>query len=397
MKILLPFALFALTATALATTTTPIQQMKTMPSNPMPSKLGKIQPPPPNIDIQAPAWVLMAYPSGQVLAGRNIHQEYPPASLAKLMTSYVISNAVEHGSLKLQEPILISNKAWKATGSKMFIKAGEKISVENLMKGMIVSSGNDATIALAEHIAGSEQSFVSLMNSSAKALGMHNSYFQNTNGLPADHQYTSAYDMALLSRALISHFPKEYAWYKLKSFSWNGITQKNRNRLLFTDKSVDGLKTGYTQKAKYSLVGSAKRDHMRLIAVILGAKNPSIRAEEMRKLLHYGFRFFENHTLFVKGQTIQSVPITSGAQNQVPLTVHHNINLTLPHGQYPNLKVSIHTPEDLKAPLAKNTQVGYLSVALNGKQLLKEAVYTQKAIAKGSLWQRLVQFAESVG
>ena len=196
-------------------------------SLPIQGKIGQIHTAPPSIQIQAPSWVLMAYPSGQVLAGKDIHQRRAPASLAKLMTSYVLSNAVSHGTIHLQEPILISTKAWKTGGSKMFIREGEKISVEDLMKGMIVSSGNDATIALAEHVAGSEQGFVDMMNQTAKALDLHDSHFQNPNGLPAPNQYSSAYDLALLSRSLINHFPEEYAWYKLKSFRWNKITQKN--------------------------------------------------------------------------------------------------------------------------------------------------------------------------
>lgn len=343
---------------------------------------------PPKIVINAKSWVLLDYQTGKVLSQHNDQQRLPPASLTKLMTAYVVLQALHNGTTHLTDKVLISPKAAKTGGSRMFIRAGKKISVENLMKGMIIASGNDATVALAQHIAGSESAFAHMMNQVAAQLDMDNSHFVNPNGLPAKDQYVSAQDMATLSRALISHFPKAYHWYSQKSFTWSGIKQHSRNRLLWTNPNVDGLKTGYTKAAKYCLVASAKQGQMRLIGVILGAPSAKARAAEMQTLLTYGFRFYQNKTLYHANQTVQAIDVANGAQKTVNAIVTKSITVTIPRGHERQLTARL-TVKPLTAPIKKDQVIGQLHIAFNGKPILTQNIIAQNAVAKASLWQKV--------
>ena len=253
-------------------------------------------PPPP--DIGARSFVLMDFDSGRIIAEEKAEERLEPASLTKMMTAYIVLNELQMDKIKLDDEVLISEKAWRMPGSRTFVEVGKKVPVETLLKGMIVQSGNDATVALAEYVAGGEEVFANLMNRTAEELGMTASHFVNSTGLPHDDHYTNARDMAALARALIRDFPEHYSWYSIKQFTYNGITQYNRNKLLWQDDSVDGIKTGHTEAAGYCLVSSAKRDDMRLISVVLGAKSENARARESQKLLSYGFRFYETHRLY---------------------------------------------------------------------------------------------------
>lgn len=322
---------------------------------------------PPAISINAKAWVLMDYQTGHVLAEKNPNERLPPASLSKLMTSYVTSQAIEENIAHLDDQILISKKAANTPGSKMFISAGSKISLENLMKGMIIQSGNDASVAIAEHIAGTESAFAHMMNQTAQNLGLHDSHFQNPTGLPAKEQYSSAHDLAHLTRALIAHFPEEYHWYQIKSFTWNDITQKNRNKLLWQDPDVDGLKTGYTNAAKYCFVGSAQKGDMRLIVVVLGAPSIPARMADAKRLLTYGFRFYETHLLYAANQTIKTVH--ADKLNGLMVGSNHNLYITVPRGHYGRLSLHVMLNPSIKTPIKKGQAVGTLEVSLKDKPL----------------------------
>ena len=247
--------------------------------------------------LAAKSYLLMDADTGKIIVEKNAHKELPPASLTKMMTSYVASYEIVNGNINLDDQVRVSIKAWKTGGSRMFLREGTYVDVENLLRGIIIQSGNDASVAIAEHIAGSEDAFADLMNRHADRIGMFNTNFLNSTGLPAPKHHTTAADLALLAQAIIKDFPEHYKIYSEKSFVYNNITQKNRNTLLWRDATVDGLKTGHTEEAGFCLVASAKKDNMRLISVIMGARNESIRADESQKLLTYGFRFFETHTL----------------------------------------------------------------------------------------------------
>jgi len=348
---------------------------------------------PPNISINAKSWVLMDYNSGQILAEKNPNEHLPVASLNKLMTSYVSSQAIQHNIAHLDDQILITKKASTTPGSKMFINTGHKISLENLMKGMIIQSGNDASVAIAEHIAGTESAFAHMMNQTARQLGLKDSHFANPTGLPANNQYSSAYDLALLSRALIAHFPTEYQWYKLKSFTWNNITQKNRNSLLWHDTDIDGLKTGYTRKAKYCFVGSGQKDGMRLIVTVLGAPSVPSRMADAKRLLTYGFRFYETHLLYAGNQVIK----TFNTQDLDGLSIgsNHDVYVTVPKGHYQNLAVHAIINPELKAPVKKGQAVGKIEISLKGKTLDTLPLIALKDVSKRGVFSRLLSWFRS--
>jgi len=360
-------------------------------SSPIQGKIGRLHTAPPSIQIQAPSWVLMAYPSGQVLSGKDIHQRRAPASLAKLMTSYVLSNAVSHGTIHLQEPILISTKAWKTGGSKMFIKPGEAITVGDLMQGMIVQSGNDATVALSQFLAGSEDAFVGVMSHTAKQLGMKNTVFKNANGLPADGQHSSAYDIALLARAFIHNFPAVYKLYSQKSFTWNGITQNNRNKLLYSNPLVDGMKTGYTNAAGYNLVTSAIKDDQRVISVVLGTPSAQVRTDDSNKLITYGFRFFTTETLYSQGDIIKNLPVANAenSDQKVGLYTTQPITLTIPKGSQAYIRPSIKLNTSLEAPIIKGEVLGTVTLSLNGNILASAPIAANQTISKAGYFTRM--------
>ena len=316
--------------------------------------------------IAAKAYVLMDHNSGIILAANNENEKRSPASLTKLMTSYVVFKRLKEEFITLDDEVKISEKAWRTGGSKSFIEVGKMIKLEDLLKGMIIQSGNDASVALAEHVAGSEGTFVLFMNDYAQQIGMENTRFENASGLPHDDQYTTAKDMALLSSAMIREFPVYYEWYKQKEFTYNNITQTNRNKLLFTDSTVDGLKTGWTQKAGYCLVTSANRVDMRLISVVLGSDSPAIRTSETEKLLDYGFRFFETQSV---NDISHQVRVYKSEKANIKVGVADSSFLTLPRNQFRYTTQTINLNQDLIAPISQGEQVGELVVSFNDQNI----------------------------
>ena len=316
--------------------------------------------------IAAKAYILMDHNSGIILAANNENEKRSPASLTKLMTSYVVFKRLKEEFITLDDDVKISEKAWRTGGSKSFIEVGKMIKLEDLLKGMIIQSGNDASVALAEHVAGSEGTFVLFMNDYAQQIGMENTRFENASGLPHDDQYTTAKDMALLSSAMIRDFPVYYEWYSQKEFTYNNITQTNRNKLLFTDSTVDGLKTGWTQKAGYCLVTSANRVDMRLISVVLGSDSPAIRTSETEKLLDYGFRFFETQSV---NDISHQVRVYKSEKANIKVGVADSSYLTLPRNQFRYTTQTINLNQDLIAPINQGEQVGELVVSFNDQNI----------------------------
>lgn len=359
---------------------------------PVPSTMPVAMPSPPQ--IAAKAYLLMDYHSGQVLFGENINERLPPASLTKMMTSYVIGQELKAGNIKPEDMVTISQNAWSknyADSSKMFIEVGKQVSVDNLNKGIIIQSGNDACIAMAEHLAGSEDSFASLMNGWAKKIGMNDSHFVNSHGLHKPEHYSSAYDMALLGQALIRDLPNEYAIYSQKEFTFNGITQHNRNRLLW-DKTlvVDGIKTGHVSEVGYNLVASATGpDNMRLISVVIGSGSERVRAEESKKLLTYGFRFYQNVSPYKKGAELVSQRIWMGDKNEIKLGTDRDINVIVPRGQAGKLKADFQLSSALDAPIKQGEVVGTIYLKLDGKDVAQYPLVALEEVNEGSLFSRL--------
>lgn len=338
--------------------------------------------------IAARSYIMIDYDSGKVLAEKNSQQRVSPASITKVMTAYVVFSELRAGNIKLDDLVTISKKAWKTQGSRMFIEVNRKVSVENLLKGMIIQSGNDASVALAEYVAGSEETFSALMNQHARSLGMLNTQFNNSTGLPDDEHLTTAKDLSLLAQALIRNFPEYYTWYSTKEFTFNKIKQHNRNQLLWRDKSVDGIKTGYTKSAGYCLLTSSRRDNMRIISVVLGTKSKSARAEETQKLLNFGFRFYETHALYQPNTPLKQVKIYKGSQASLDIGLAEAIFVTIPRGQYKSLKPFINIKEKIIAPIAKGDHLGNVEIKLNNETLIKKPLIALHDIGEGSLWQR---------
>lgn len=358
----------------------------------IPANQQYVVPNPPS--VSGKAYFLVDADSGKILAEKDSDKKVPPASLTKVMTLYVVSHALKTGQINLQDKVRISKKAWSIEGSRMFVKEGQLVTVEDLLKGAIVDSGNDACVALAEYIAGDEKSFASLMNEQAKALGMKNSHFTDSTGLPHPKHYSTAHDLAILARAIVKDFPEYYHWYKQKWFTFNGIRQPNRNRLLWRSPSVDGIKTGHTNEAGYCLIASAKKEGSRLISVILGAPSETVRADSSQRLLQYGFRFYETHELYKPESQISQIKIWQGDKNKVAVGIERPLYITLPKGQFDNLKISIKAPTNLSAPIAKNQKVGELIVSLDGKMLTKpRSLIALDDVAKAGLFGR---FSDSV-
>jgi D-alanyl-D-alanine carboxypeptidase (penicillin-binding protein 5/6) len=316
--------------------------------------------------IAAKAFVLMDHNSGKILAGENENERRSPASLTKIMTSYVVFKRLKEDFISLDDEVKISEKAWKTGGSRSFIEVGKMIKLEDLLKGMIIQSGNDASVALAEHVAGSEGTFVLFMNDYAQEIGMENSRFENSSGLPHKDQYTTAKDLALLSSAIINEFPDFYEWYGQKEFTYNNIKQINRNKLLFTDSTVDGLKTGWTQKAGYCLATSANRVGMRLLSVVLGSSSPAVRTAETEKLLDYGFRFFETQSV---NDISHQVPVYKSKVGNIKVGVADSSYLTLPRNQFKYTTQTINLTGDLIAPIKQGDQVGTLAISFNDEDI----------------------------
>ena len=319
--------------------------------------------------IDARAYVLVDATSGAVLAESAADQPLNPASLTKLMTAYLVFEALENGRLALDDLVRVSEKAWRATGSRMFIEVDSDVVVSDLLRGLIIQSGNDAAIALAEHLAGSEDAFVERMNETAATLGMTGSHFRNTTGLPASGHVSTANDLALLARVLIDDYPQYYSLYSEREFTFNQITQHNRNSLLWRDGGVDGLKTGYTSAAGYCLVSSATRDGMRLIAVVLGASTAAQRAAGSQALLDYGFASFETHKIYSKGQTLAEAKVWKGSDDTLSLGLDRDLYVTVPRGRYDALAATMALHANLVAPIAALEPVGEVELSL-GDQVL---------------------------
>ena len=345
--------------------------------------------------INAKAWILIDADTGYVIAENNADETLPPASLAKMMTTYITSKEIEENRLKEDDLVLISDNAWelggaKTDGSTMFLSPRSKVPVIDLMRGVIIQSGNDAAIALAEHINGGETAFADNMNFQAELLGMTNTYYANSTGLPAEGMVTTARDLTQLAKAIINEHPQYYSIYSEKYFSHNNINQPNRNRLLWRDSSIDGLKTGHTEEAGYCLVASSKRRGMRLISAVLGAKSDEARARESQKLFSYGFRYFETKQIYTVGEIIkENAALWYGAEDFLNLTIADDVTLTYPRGEKKNLAAEITVDNEIKAPITAGQVLGSLEVTLDGKSLISVPLIAEKDIAEAGFLSRI--------
>lgn len=334
--------------------------------------------------LQARSYVLMDAHSKQLLAAHDADTPIHPASLTKMMTAYVAFMEIKAGRLHMTDTARISEKAWSTQGSKTFVEVGNEVAVSDLLHGIITQSGNDASVALAEHIAGTEESFADLMNAQARRLGMKHSHFTNASGLPHENHYSTAYDLALLGAALALDFPEFYKLFSEKEFTYHGIRQYNRNSLLWGADGVDGIKTGHTEEAGYCLVASALRHNMRLVASVIGTSSEKQRAQEASALLNYGFRFFETRKLYPAGHVLAHLPVRKGTAWQVPVGLLHDLFLTYPKGSYGKLQAFLELQRRVRAPVKEETPVGQLRVQLGKQDLLKKPVFTLKNIPESS-------------
>jgi len=345
-------------------------------------------PPAPNLNVKA--YVVMDFDSKMILASSNKDLTLPPASITKMMTAYVAFTELKEKNISLDEEILVSKKAWKTGGSKMFIEVGKKVKLKDILQGVITVSGNDASVALAEHISGDEKTFSTYMNQMATNLGLSNTNYTNATGLPSDSLYTTAEDISILSRALISEFPDLYKLYSTKSFEFNDIKQYSRNKLLFVDDNVDGIKTGFTKAAGYCLASSAKRGSRRLIAVVMGAPTPDVRIQASRTLLEYGFRFFETHTLFKRNTAISTARVYSGEETEIKFGINEDAMVTIPRRQKKNLKYEYIVDRQLTAPIKQNQTIGFMHVKLKDKIIQTYKLTALEDINQGSFYRRTI-------
>jgi len=342
--------------------------------------------------VAGTAYLLMDFHSRQVIAEKLADEPVEPASLTKLMTAYLVFHELKTGNIKLEDKVLISETAWRMSGSRMYVEVNTQVTVEELLKGVIIQSGNDASVALAEFIAGSEESFVTLMNQRAQLLGLKNTHYVNSTGLPGKNHYSSARDLALMTDALVRDFPEYYSWYSQKEYTYNNIKQNNRNLLLWRDKTVDGVKTGHTKTAGYCLVASAKRGEMRLISVILGTENKKVRADESQKLLNYGFRFFETYQLYGKNKVLNSERVWHGNQNTVNVGLVDPLFVTIPKGQYDQLKPTLQIDKTLIAPITAKQVYGKVKISLGNRLIIERPLVALHSVDEGNLWQRFVDY-----
>jgi len=349
---------------------------------------GQATPPPSPPVIGAKSYLLIDSDTGQELAALAADERLAPASLTKLMTAYAIFKALAENQVSLDDQVTVSENAWRTPGSRMFIEVGSRVSVRDLLQGMIVQSGNDASVALAEHVAGTESVFAEVMNRYSVTLGLRSSHFMNATGLPHDDHYTTARDLGSIARAIVREFPEYYRWYSQKEFDYNNIKQPNRNSLLWRDSSVDGMKTGFTDDAGYCLISSAKRDGMRIISVVLGTSSAKARIDGSQALLNYGFRFFETRLLFKAGETVTQAKIWKGSNEFTNLGLESDVYVTVPRGSYEELESVLNIPAVLLAPVAEGQPVAELQVSLNGNSLINEPLRALEENPSGSLWQR---------
>ncbi len=345
-------------------------------------------------DIDARGYILMDFHSGHIIAANKADERMEPASLTKMMTAYVVLNELKGGKINITDQVRISDRAWRTEGSRTFVEVNTLVPVDTLLKGMIVQSGNDATVALAEHVAGDETVFAKLMNQTAAKLGLTGSHFVNSTGLPDPNHYTTARDMAILAQALIRDFPEHYNWYSIREFSYNGIKQNNRNKLLWRDEKVDGLKTGHTESAGYCLVASAKENDMRLISVVLGTSGENARARESQKLLNYGFRFFETHRLYAPNKALTSVKVWKGARDEIQLGLNQEVVVTVPRGQFDNIKANMKIKPQLTAPIQQGSQLGSVEISIEGQVITEKPLVALQNIEEGGFFDQLIDEAK---
>ncbi len=339
--------------------------------------------------VAAKSYILIDFNSGKVLANKNADEKLSPASLTKIMTVYVIFRELKNGHLTLDEKVTISKKAWQTPGSRMFVEVNKQVSIEDLLQGVIIQSGNDASVALAEHVAGDEATFAAMMNQHAERLGMSNSHFQNSMGLPSNNHYSTARDLAILTTAVINEFPEYYKWDSQKEFTFNNITQPNRNKLLWRDKSVDGVKTGYTADAGYCMVTSALREGMRLISVVMGTASVNARANESQSLLNYGFRFFETYRLYQGQEALSETRIWKGDSQKLAIGLAHDLYVTIPRRHYNDLEAEIKVNSKIIAPVQQGEVFGSVNILLTGELIADEPLIALTTVHEGSFTQKL--------
>ena len=365
----------------------PLAVMAQSPPRPTPTP-PKGLPTPAAPSLGANSYILVDFNSGHVLVESNPDMPVEPASITKVMTSYVVFTELAGGNINLTDTVTVSETAWRTGGSRMFIEPSMQPTIEQLMKGMVIQSGNDASVALAEHLAGTEDAFAGLMNHYATQLGMTNSHFMNSTGLPHEDHYTTARDVATLSIALIEDFPEFYRWYSEKEYSFNNIRQHNRNNLLWRDPAVDGLKTGHTEAAGYCLAASAKRDGMRLISVVLGSGSESSRVNESQSLLNYGFRFFETIQLYKAGQELAQGKVWKGEADQIRLGIKDELFVTIPRGRYEDLDAQVEMRPELIAPLVEGEEVGRISIRLEDSEITNRGLVALEAVPEAGFFGR---------
>ena len=339
-------------------------------------------------DVAAKNYLLVDFASGKVLAEKNADEKIEPASITKMMTAYVVYKELDAGRLSLDDMVDISEKAWRMGGSRMYLEVGTSVSVQELLKGLIIQSGNDASVALAEHIAGTEDAFVQLMNQYAAELGMKDTHFVNSTGWPDKQHLMTARDIAVLASAIIREFPERYAWYSEKEYTYNNIKQYNRNKLLWRDESVDGFKTGHTESAGYCLVASALRSDMRLISVVLGTDSKKARANVSQAILNYGFRFYESHTLYDAGEVLSRPRVWSGEFETLTVGLSDELAVTIPRGAYDNLDATMDIDKNIEAPVEKGQQVGEVKVMLDGELLQSVPLVALETVNEGGILQK---------
>lgn len=357
-----------------------------------------LMPSPPQ--LAASSYLLLDAHTGKVIVEHNADQQLPPASLTKIMTSYIVSSELTKGSIRADDKVPVSVKAWKMTGSRMFIREGTEVLLEDLLRGVIIQSGNDASVALAEYIAGDEAAFASLMTQQAKLLGMSYTQFKNATGLPAEGHVTTARDLSILASALVRNFPNHYGLYAEKEFTYNNITQPNRNGLLWTDQNVDGMKTGHTEEAGYCLVASSKRNDMRLISVVLGAKSLRAREQETKKLLAYGFRYYKTQTLYKADEPLNVAKVWAGQEKQVALVLAEDLSVTIPRDQQDSLQANIEVDREIIAPVLAGKVYGQLNLSLNGELLAQRDLVAGVAVEPAGffvrIWDQLILFVRGI-
>ncbi|MDA8705167.1 MAG: D-alanyl-D-alanine carboxypeptidase [Litorivicinaceae bacterium] len=361
---------------------------------PLTEALGNGPPIPAAPKLQASGYLLVDATNGEILVEHNAEEPLPPASLTKMMTAYIAEREITEGRMSFDDQVPVSVKAWKTGGSRMFIREGTEVRLEDLLRGIIIQSGNDASVAVAEYIAGSEDVFADVMNQTAISLGMTNTQFKNATGLPQEGHYTTAKDLSILAARIIQDFPDTYPIYEEKNFTYNGIKQANRNSLLFRDPTVDGLKTGHTEEAGYCLVASAERDGFRLISVVMGTASEKAREQETTKLLQYGFRYFSGKTVFAAGEPLpeSARKVWFGEMESVDLAPTEPLYVTLPLGRESAIQATLDAPDTLDAPLEAGAVVGTVKIMLGERVLAESPVAVAEAVPEGGLFKRLMDF-----